>query len=112
MVYNVSVTHLFLLSLCLGGVSINAIFAYFDSHILGDRDDESGILYLFDLAVYTACGYYFVSFFHCFTLLLKFFLFLGLGTDHEEIEDYEDQDHHNPKRPLASLLCSTCLGLQ
>lgn len=112
MAYNVCVTRLFLLSLCLGGVSINAIFAYFDSHILGDCDDESGFLYLFDLAVYTACGYYFVSFFHRFALLLKLFLFLGLGTDHEEIEDYEDQNHHNPERPLISLLCSACLGLQ
>lgn len=100
---------LFLLFLGLRrSIGEDAVFRYFDRHVFGDGDDEGIVFYRLDLAVDAACGHNFVAFFHRLALFLQFFLFLGLGANHKEVEDHENQDHHDPEIPLVfSGLCPT-----
>ena len=98
--------HLLLLcgSRCIRCIGEDTVFTYFDGDILGDSDDEGRLLHLFDLTVDTACGNDLVALLHALALLLNLFLTLGLRTNHKEIEDDEDGDHHDPKTPLTLLL--------
>ena len=83
--------------MCIFSSYIYATFVHFDNNIFGYLEEESSLLYLFDMAIDTTSGDHFVAFLECLALLLQFFLFLLLWADHEEVEYHKNQDHHYPE---------------